>query len=97
MSDSTPGGQIAAPPGGRLLALAKRGVEHLLWGRVAVQRRLEARTKGARPVPTTTTAAAPARISGWDDRRRTGARDVSILPRAQPTPRRHVSPASRSR
>jgi SAM-dependent methyltransferase len=34
---------VAAPPGGRLLALAKRGAEHALWARVAVQRRLEAR------------------------------------------------------
>lgn len=53
MSDSTSSGQVAAPPGGRLLALAKRGAEHALWGRVAVQRRLEARTKGERPAPTT--------------------------------------------
>ena len=52
MSDSTSSSQVAAPPGGRLLAVAKRGAEHLLWGRVAVQRRIEARTRGARPVPT---------------------------------------------
>ena len=45
--------QVAAPPGGRLLAVAKRGAEHLLWGRVAVQRRVEARRgdAAARPVP----------------------------------------------
>lgn len=53
MSDPTTSGQVAAPPGGRLLAVAKRGAEHLLWGRVAVQRRLEARAKGGRPAPTT--------------------------------------------
>jgi SAM-dependent methyltransferase len=53
MSDSTSSGQVAAPPGGRLLALAKRAAEHALWGRVAVQRRLEARAKGDRPAPTT--------------------------------------------
>ncbi|MGN6523730.1 MAG: class I SAM-dependent methyltransferase [Actinomycetes bacterium] len=35
--------QVAAPPGGRLLAAAKRGAEHLLWARVAVQRRVEGR------------------------------------------------------
>ena len=47
--------QVAAPPGGRLLAVAKRGAEHLLWGRVAVQRRAEARRgyAGSRPLPTT--------------------------------------------
>lgn len=47
--------QVAAPPGGRLLAVAKRGAEHLLWGRVAVQRRVEARRGYAttRPVPAT--------------------------------------------
>lgn len=53
MADSVTPRQVAAPPGGRLLALAKRGAEYLLWGRVAVQRRLETRTKGERPVPTT--------------------------------------------
>ena len=53
MSDPTTSGQVAAPPGGRLLAVAKRGAEHLLWGRVAIQRRLEARAKGGRPAPTT--------------------------------------------
>jgi SAM-dependent methyltransferase len=51
-SDATP--QVAAPPGGRLLAVAKRGAEHLLWARVAVQRRAEARRgyAASRPVPT---------------------------------------------
>ncbi|HEV7173665.1 class I SAM-dependent methyltransferase [Pedococcus sp.] len=46
--------QVAAPPGGRLLAAAKRGAEHLLWARVAVQRRVEARRGHdvSRPVPT---------------------------------------------
>lgn len=51
-TDHTP--QVAAPPGGRLLAVAKRGAEHLLWARVAVQRRVEARRGHdvSRPVPT---------------------------------------------
>jgi SAM-dependent methyltransferase len=53
----TPEGQVAAPPGGRLLAVAKRGAEHLLWARVGVQRRLEGRWQQrdgeGRPVPTT--------------------------------------------
>src|SRR5690348_18407401 len=46
--------QVAAPPGGRLLAAAKRGAEHLLWARVAVQRRVEERRGHdvSRPVPT---------------------------------------------
>ena len=49
-----PSPQVAAPPGGRLLAVAKRGAEHVLWGRVAVQRRVEARrgSAGTRQVPT---------------------------------------------
>ncbi|PRY12524.1 glycosyltransferase [Kineococcus rhizosphaerae] len=34
------GGTAAAPPGGRLLAVAKRGAEHALWTRVGVQRRV---------------------------------------------------------
>lgn len=34
------GGTAAAPPGGPLLAVAKRGAEHALWARVGVQRRL---------------------------------------------------------
>lgn len=33
----------AAPPGGPLLAVAKRAAEHALWARVAVQRRVERR------------------------------------------------------
>lgn len=51
-TDHTP--QVAAPPGGRLLAVAKRGAEHVLWARVAVQRRLETHRgyAGSRPVPT---------------------------------------------
>ncbi len=44
--------QIAAPPGGRLLALAKRAAEHALWARVRLQRGLEARVGSSRPVPT---------------------------------------------
>lgn len=55
MSEPTSSGQVAAPPGGRLLAVAKRGAEHLLWGRVAVQRRLESRAKGERALPTSVT------------------------------------------
>lgn len=51
--------QVAAPPGGRLLAVAKRGAEHVLWARVGLQRRLEHRleqrrtgsSRPARPVP----------------------------------------------
>lgn len=52
---TNPTPQVAAPPGGRLLAVAKRGAEHLLWGRVALQRRVEARRGYAatRPVPVT--------------------------------------------
>ena len=34
------GGTAAAPPGGRVLAVAKRGAEHALWTRVGVQRRV---------------------------------------------------------
>ncbi|WP_432570925.1 glycosyltransferase [Kineococcus sp. SYSU DK005] len=53
------GGTAAAPPGGPLLAVAKRGAEHALWTRVRVQRRvgeqLAARALAApparRPVP----------------------------------------------
>lgn len=48
--DATPGRTAAAPPGGVALSLAKRGAEYALWGRVAVQRRLEAR-RGPRPLP----------------------------------------------
>ena len=46
--------QVAAPPGGPLLAVAKRGAEHVLWARVALQRRVEARRGYAanRPLPT---------------------------------------------
>jgi SAM-dependent methyltransferase len=51
----------AAPPGGRALALAKRGAEQVLWTRVAVQRRVEERRFAGgspgrpqpRPVPPT--------------------------------------------
>ncbi|GAB7192218.1 hypothetical protein NUM3379_29270 [Kineococcus sp. NUM-3379] len=43
----------AAPPGGALLSVAKRGAERALWTRVAVQRRVSERTGTApyRPVP----------------------------------------------
>lgn len=53
-SDQTaPGPQVAAPPGGPLLAVAKRGAEHLLWARVALQRRAEdwRGYAGSRPLP----------------------------------------------
>lgn len=50
--DHMPGAaQVAAPPGGRALALAKRGAERLLWARVAVQRRL---ANADRPAPEST-------------------------------------------
>lgn len=51
---TTPGRVAAAPPGGAALALAKRAAEYALWGRVAVQRRVEARRYPAgrrRPAP----------------------------------------------
>ncbi|WP_380158062.1 glycosyltransferase [Kineococcus sp. R86509] len=59
LEQAAEGGTAAAPPGGRLLAVAKRGAEHALWTRVGVQRRvgerLAARRLGAapaaRPVP----------------------------------------------
>jgi hypothetical protein len=41
----------AAPPGGSLLALAKRGAEYALWTRVGVQRRLEGAARRGRPRP----------------------------------------------
>lgn len=41
----------AAPPGGLPRAVAKRGLEQALWGRVAVQRAVEARRGGQRPRP----------------------------------------------
>ncbi|HET9655572.1 MAG TPA: class I SAM-dependent methyltransferase [Kineosporiaceae bacterium] len=41
----------AAPPGGVLLALAKRGAEYALWARVAVQRRAEEAVRRGRPRP----------------------------------------------
>jgi glycosyltransferase involved in cell wall biosynthesis/SAM-dependent methyltransferase len=44
----------AAPPGGALLAAAKRAAEQVLWTRVGVQRRLEARRYSeGRPLPRT--------------------------------------------
>ena len=59
LEEAARGGTAAAPPGGRLLAVAKRGAEHALWARVGVQRRvgeqLGARRLAAaperRPVP----------------------------------------------
>ncbi len=66
ISSSSPAApQVAAPPGGRLLAVAKRVAERALWARVAVQRRWQARGGGApgagRPVPT---AVAPTGVLG---------------------------------
>ncbi|MEO6019189.1 MAG: class I SAM-dependent methyltransferase [Knoellia sp.] len=49
---SSPEPQVAAPPGGRVLGAAKVLAERLLWTRVAVQRRVEARRAAVRPVPT---------------------------------------------
>ncbi len=43
--------QVAAPPGGRALAVAKRAAELGLWTRVGVQRRVEARRGRPRPAP----------------------------------------------
>ena len=59
-------GQVAAPPGGPLLAVAKRAAEHVLWTRVAVQRRAEARRGYAanRPIPRTVPATAVLRTEG---------------------------------
>lgn len=50
-------GQVAAPPGGRALAVAKRAAERVLWARVGLQRRLErgrssAAVGGGRATPT---------------------------------------------
>ncbi|HEV7147323.1 MAG TPA: class I SAM-dependent methyltransferase [Pedococcus sp.] len=52
--------QVAAPPGGPLLAVAKRAAEHLLWARVAVQRRTETWRgyASSRPAPTAVPATA---------------------------------------
>jgi SAM-dependent methyltransferase len=43
--------QIAAPPGGKLLHLAKLGAEQLLWARVATQRLIDQRRGRKRPLP----------------------------------------------
>jgi SAM-dependent methyltransferase len=42
---------IAAPPGGRPVAVAKRVAEAALWARVAVQRRVEERLRAGAPRP----------------------------------------------
>jgi glycosyltransferase involved in cell wall biosynthesis/SAM-dependent methyltransferase len=47
--------QEAAPPGGKLLHLAKRGAEETLWARVALQRLYRQRIGKARPLPSQTT------------------------------------------
>lgn len=41
----------AAPPGGAALAVAKRVAERVLWTRVSVQRKREARSGGQKPAP----------------------------------------------
>ena len=67
--EAAPSGQVAAPPGGPLLAIAKRGAERVLWGRVAVQRRAEARRGYAanRPVPTSVAPTAVLRTrADWE-------------------------------
>lgn len=53
MNDSSrPAPQVAAAPGGPVLALAKRAAERLLWARVGVQRRLESALRTPpRPIP----------------------------------------------
>lgn len=61
------GAQTAAPPGGRLLAVAKRVAEHALWVRVAAQRRLEQRTAWVRDVPSGVAATDVLRTSAvWE-------------------------------
>lgn len=59
-------GQVAAPPGGPLLAVAKRAAERVLWARVAVQRRAEARRGYAanRPLPRTVAPTGVLRTEG---------------------------------
>ncbi|HEY3534756.1 MAG TPA: class I SAM-dependent methyltransferase [Pedococcus sp.] len=54
LDEPSPTPQVAAPPGGPLLAVAKRGAEHVLWARVALQRRAEdwRGYAGSRPLPT---------------------------------------------
>lgn len=49
MSQPPVDGQVAAPPGGTALAVAKRGAEYALWARVGVQRRLEAAVPALAP------------------------------------------------
>lgn len=62
--DSTAtGGQVAAPPGGMALAVAKRGAEYALWARVAGQRRLEKRT-GSRDRLSAPTTVPPTAVLG---------------------------------
>ena len=46
-----PAPQVAAPPGGRLLHLAKLGAEEVLWARVAAQLGLAAARSASRPLP----------------------------------------------
>jgi SAM-dependent methyltransferase len=43
--------QTAAPPGGKLLLLAKLGAEQMLWARVATQRLIDQRRGRTRPLP----------------------------------------------
>jgi len=48
--------QIAAPPGGKLLHLAKLAAEQVLWARVATQRLMDQRRGRKRPLPEPTPA-----------------------------------------
>ena len=48
--------QIAAPPGGKLLHLAKLGAEQFLWTRVATRRLIDQRRGHKRPLPRPTLA-----------------------------------------
>jgi SAM-dependent methyltransferase len=41
----------AAPPGGTAMAVAKRAAERVLWARIAMRRKLEARAGLIRPLP----------------------------------------------
>jgi SAM-dependent methyltransferase len=60
--------QQAAPPGGRLLATAKRAAEHLLWARVGGQVMLEPRLRFSRPIPTSVPPTAVLRTRAeWED------------------------------
>jgi SAM-dependent methyltransferase len=50
-AEGTPIVQVAAPPGGRVLAVAKRAAEQGMWTRVAAQVALERRMSWSRQIP----------------------------------------------